>query len=83
LIRFDYRIDLMIGRAMKRPLEVAFFNQEIIDQKLSSDVNGYHLWRILQIRRRHWLTLELFPPRRPNIGQYDPVVKSLPGQRKC
>lgn len=32
LIRFDYRIDLMIGRAMKRPLEVALLNQEIIDQ---------------------------------------------------
>ena len=66
------------GVVMKDPLECSLFDEEIIDEQLSADINPNDLGRIKQMGRRpRFVAGKRLRPRRPLVGQFDAVVKAF------
>ena len=73
---FEDRIAFKLSRCVKRALERGLLDEEIIDKKLTTHINGDDFRFLLQIRHLYGFSGVWFKEtRRPLIRQFDAIVE--------
>ena len=73
--RPQHRIVRMVVGTMKRSRQGRFFDEEVVDEQLSSQVDWHHSRPIDQVRRRYRRSRQAVMTRRPGLRETDAVVQ--------
>ncbi len=73
--RRQHRIVRMVVGTMERSRQGRFFDEEVVDEQLSSQVDWHHSRPIDQVRRRYRRSRQAVMPRRPGLRETDAVVQ--------